>query len=65
MILIVLMILLPGGVVPMIKIKIKITSRRGREREIFTMRACMSAAVIEYALCGCRCALRNEDRVGR
>jgi hypothetical protein len=34
-------------------------------REIFAMRACMSAAVIEYALCGRRCARKNEDRVGR
>jgi hypothetical protein len=25
-----------------------------RRAEIFAMRACMSAAVIEYALCGCR-----------
>jgi hypothetical protein len=23
-------------------------------REIFAMRACMSAVVIDYALCGCR-----------
>jgi hypothetical protein len=49
---------------------ITITSRReedgiGLRREIFAMRACMSAAVIEYALCGRRCALKNEDRVGR
>ena len=34
------------------------------DREIFAMRACMSAAVIQYALCGRRCAQKNEDRVG-
>jgi hypothetical protein len=33
---------------------IKITSRNGHD-EIFAMGACMSAAVIDYALCGgCR-----------
>jgi hypothetical protein len=33
---------------------IKIGSRKGNT-EIFVMRACMSAAVIDYALCGgCR-----------
>jgi hypothetical protein len=35
-----------------------------RRAEIFAMRACMSAAVIEYALCGFRCSRKNEDRVG-
>jgi hypothetical protein len=34
-------------------------------REIFAMRACMSAAVIDYALCGCCRSTKHEDRVGR
>src|SRR2546430_13874532 len=35
------------------------------QAEIFTMRACMSAPVIDYALCGRGRARRNEERVGR
>jgi hypothetical protein len=43
---------------------------QGHEQEftaikIFAMRACMSAAVIDYALCGCGRTRKNEDRVGR
>jgi arginine decarboxylase len=34
--------------------------RRAIHHEIFAMRACMSAAVIEYALCGCRCARKMK-----
>jgi hypothetical protein len=36
-----------------------------QEHEIDRMRACMSAAVIDYALCGCGRSPKNEDRVGR
>src|ERR1700719_4522822 len=36
-----------------------------RRAQIFAMRACMSAAVIDYALCGRGRSRKNEDRVGR
>src|ERR1700694_4704712 len=40
-------------------------AERSIHHQIFATRACMFAALIDYALCGCRRPQKNEDRVGR